>query len=323
MPSWSQLVDELDAIADPGQRDTRLREVLFSSLERVGSLRGDRNVVFYASAFLQKPQTQAQLLALTQEDLNGFMAVMHGMDFKRGLTLILHTPGGVTNATETIVDYVRSKFTYVETIVPTYAMSAGTMIALASDLIVLGRQSQLGPIDPQLVTNGNQISAQAVLDQFDEAKQHISKNQSLAHLWAPILQNLGPSLLQEARYAVKYGQKVVGSWLNSYMFRGASDGTAKAQAVAKHFSDASKHLSHGRRIGRDEVRDQGVNVLDLEDDQDLQEAVLTAYHATTIMFERGPITKAVLAQGGKAWLKALQQAVPVRAPERTPKQTSA
>jgi hypothetical protein len=286
-------------------------------------LRSNRNVIFYASGFLQKPQTQAQLLALTQEDIHGFMAVMHGMDFERGLTLILHTPGGVTNATETIVEYIRSKFPYVETIVPTFAMSAGTMISLATDLIILGRQSQLGPIDPQLVVNGSQISAQAVLDQFSEAKQNISEDQRLAHLWAPVLQKLGPSLLQEARYAVEYGQKVVAAWLNSYMFRGVADGTTKAQAVANHFGDASKHLSHGRRIGRDEVRGQGVNVFDLEDDQALQEAVLTAYHATTIMFERGPITKIVLAHNGKAWVKAIPVTAPAKSRQKDIEQVAA
>jgi hypothetical protein len=314
MPSWPQLINELNAIEDHGQRDARLLELLYSNLENVGRLRGNRNVIFYASSFLQKPQAHPHSLMLTQEDLHGFMAVMHGMDFELGLTLILHTPGGVTIATETIVDYLRSKFASIEVIVPTYAMSAGTMIALATDLIILGRQSQLGPIDPQLVLNGReQVSAQAVLDQFKQAKDQISTDLRLAHLWAPILQTLGPSRLQEAHYAVAYGQKVVAAWLNSYMFRGVPDGTEKAQAVASHFSDAAVHLNHGRRIGREEVRSVGLNVFDLEDDQDLQEAALTAYHAATIAFERGPVTKAVFAPGGKAWMKAVQEGNPPQA----------
>lgn len=58
------------------------------------------------------------------------MSVMFGMDWNKGLTLVLHTPGGVTNAAETLVAYLRSKFNYIEVIVPTFAMSAGTMISL-------------------------------------------------------------------------------------------------------------------------------------------------------------------------------------------------
>lgn len=57
------------------------------------------------------------------------MATLHGMEWEKGLTLILHTPGGVTNAAESIVSYLHSKFSDIETIVPTIAMSAGTMIS--------------------------------------------------------------------------------------------------------------------------------------------------------------------------------------------------
>ena len=59
------------------------------------------------------------------------------MDWDKGLTLLLHTPGGVTNAAETIVEYLHTKFSYIEVIVPTYAMSAGTMISLSSNLIFI------------------------------------------------------------------------------------------------------------------------------------------------------------------------------------------
>lgn len=306
MPSWPQLIDELDSATDEQDRKNRILATLEDNLAKVGRLRGERNVIFYASGFLQKPHVRPDTLMLTTEDLHGFMAVMHGMDFERGLTLILHTPGGMTNATETIVQYVRSKFDAVEVIVPTYSMSAGTMIALATDLIILGRQSQLGPIDPYMAMNGRQISAQAVIDQFERAKGEILADQRLAHLWAPVLAGLSPSLLEEAHYAVQYGERAVAGWLCQYMFHNDSDRESKAATVARHFSDAAEHLNHGRRIAREEARDLGLNVFDLEDDQNLQEATLTAYHAVTIMFEQGPFTKMVLAPGQKAWMKMLQ-----------------
>jgi len=57
----------------------------------------------------------------------------------------------MAEAAQTIVDYLRSKFSTIEVLVPTYAMSAGTMIALGCDRVFMGRQSQLGPTDPQLI----------------------------------------------------------------------------------------------------------------------------------------------------------------------------
>lgn len=322
MPSWPQLLATLDAAPSPEKRDQLLRSALFGSLQKVSELRDGRNVIFYTSAFLQKPHAPAESAVLTQEDLHGFMAVMHGMDFSRGLTLILHTPGGVIIATETIVDYLRSKFPNLEVIIPTYAMSAGTMISLAADRIIMGRQSQLGPIDPQLVVTGRQVSAQAILDQFEFARHQVSADPSSAYVWGSILPSLGPSLLQEARYAVEYGQRVVATWLSRYMFNDLPNSSEQAQAVARHFGDGSKHLSHGRRINRDEARQQGLTILDLEDDQELQEATLTAYHAITILFEQGPMTKAVLAPGEKAWMKQIGVAPPPNPPAPTPDPTN-
>jgi len=141
---------------------------------------------------------------------------MYGMDWTKGLTLILHTPGGDPNAAETIVQYLWSKFDYIEVIVPTYAMSAGTMIALATDKIIMGRQSQLGPIDPQFIIGNGSVSAYSIKAQFEAAKADIvgnPTNPSYAHLWAPILQSMGLGLHQQAIAALNHSEDLVKSWL--------------------------------------------------------------------------------------------------------------
>lgn len=262
--------------------------------------------MFYASAFLQKPHLTGQYLQITHEDINGFMSCIYGMDWSKGLTLVLHTPGGVTNATETIVAYLWSKFQDLEVVIPTYAMSAGTMISLAANRLIMGRQSQLGPIDPQMPLQQRFVSAQAIVDQFDRAKSDVIANRDLAHVWAPVLQSLGPALLQEARNALDYAERIVAEWLEKRMFAGEKTRAAarkKAVRTARHFNDASIHKSHGRRIDRAEAREQGIAVEDLEADQTLQEAVLTAYHMITIVFEKTPVAKMILSDRGRVWLK--------------------
>ena len=192
------------------------------------------------------------MLQITHEEINGFMSVMYGLDWSKGLTLLMHTPGGVTNATETIVAYLRAKFNDIEVIVPTFAMSAGTMISLAADKIILGRQSQLSPIDPQMPAGGRMVSAIAILDQFERAKKEISEDREQAHLWAPILPTLGPALLQEAQNAIDYSEQIVADWLEKYMFKNHANPKQKALKVAEHFSrgsgDGHRKKSHGRRI---------------------------------------------------------------------------
>src|SRR5258707_6923200 len=66
------------------------------------------------------------------------------------LDLVLHTPGGLVLAALQIAKAVREHKGKVTVFVPHYAMSGGTLIALAADEIVMCKHSILGPIDPQL-----------------------------------------------------------------------------------------------------------------------------------------------------------------------------
>ena len=97
------------------------------------------------------------------------------------------------------------------------------------------------------------------------------------------------------------------------MFSDRADPASLAEAVAAHFG-GNQHGSHGRRINRDEARQQQVEILDLEDDQELQEEVLTLYHLSTIAFEMGPAAKSVVSSNGKLWIKNLQMEVVVQQP---------
>lgn len=304
MPSWNELVTELACHSDDQLKAQWLKEEITNRLRDISAQRKNRNVLLYGSGFLQKPGAPIETIQITREDLNGFMSCIHGMDWSLGLTLIIHTPGGITNAAGTIVSYLREKFNYIEVIIPTYAMSAGTMISLAADLIIMGRQSQLGPIDPQMVIDARSVSAQAVVDQFEKAKKEILVDPATAVVWAPILPSMGPSLLVEALNALSHSESMVKEWLEQFMFKQDSQAAHKAAQAARHFNDAQTHRSHGRRIDRHEARNQKLKIKDLESSQDLQEAVLTTYHIMTLVFEQTPATKMIQTSAGTAWVKS-------------------
>ena len=313
MAAWNELVNELEGQVGEPAKSKWLTDKNQEVLNLISEKRGGKNVIFYSSAFLQKPHTPPNLIQITHEEINGLMSVMYRMDWSKGLTLLLHTPGGITNAAETIVAYLMSKFDEFEVIIPAFAMSAGTMISLASNKIIMGRQSQLGPIDPQLPIGGRFISARAIVDQFERAKKEIKEDLKLAHLWAPILQSLGPATLLEAKNALDYGERMVAKWLSTRMFQSRKNSVRLANATAKYFNDAAEHKSHGRRIDRDEARTQNLHIEDLEDDQGLQDYVLSAYHLATITFEKTPVTKMLSSNHAKYWVKSMpfQQGAPV------------
>jgi len=66
------------------------------------------------------------------------------------LDLVLHTPGGLVLASLQIARAVRRRRGGVRVIVPHYAMSGGTLIALAANEIIMSEHAVLGPVDPQL-----------------------------------------------------------------------------------------------------------------------------------------------------------------------------
>ncbi len=312
MPSWSELLEAFNVEAsktpDPNWLDKQLKEYL----DAISNCRNDATVIFYASAFLQKANDD---VSITREDINGFMNALSGTPTNKGLVLILHTPGGDPNAVESIVEYLHAKFGRIDVIVPYLAMSGGAMISLASDLLILGKQSQLGPIDPQFIISNKVHSARAIQEGFNKAREDIENDIKLAHLWAPILQNMGPSLVLEADKALTYSKELVVNWLNNRMLKDIEDEKErrkKTNAIAAYFNaedtpDHGQIHAHGQRIGVDKLKELGLKLEFLEKDQDLQNYVLTAYHLMTLIFERTPSLKFIASDTGKMWVKQQQQ----------------
>ena len=84
------------------------------------------------------------------EDAQTIIAAIKETPRDMPIDLILHTPGGLVLAAMQIARAVEAHPAKVSVYVPVYAMSGGTLIALAADEIVMGEFSVLGPIDPQI-----------------------------------------------------------------------------------------------------------------------------------------------------------------------------
>jgi ClpP class serine protease len=84
------------------------------------------------------------------DDAEGVLAAIHETSPGRAIEIILHTPGGLVLAASQIARALADHDGKVTAVVPHYAMSGGTLIALAADEIELARHAVLGPVDPQL-----------------------------------------------------------------------------------------------------------------------------------------------------------------------------
>ena len=84
------------------------------------------------------------------DDAEGVLRAIHEAPPERPIEIVLHTPGGMVIAARQIASALADHPDRVTAVVPHYAMSGGTLIALAADEIVLDEHSSLGPVDPQL-----------------------------------------------------------------------------------------------------------------------------------------------------------------------------
>ncbi len=267
MPSWHSILEEIRQRG--GIHDVIRREYL----AKLHSLTG-RNVIVYYSGWLQKSGLPGA--HVNDADKNGFMTAVHKLDRSKGLDLLLHTPGGETAATESIVDYLHSMFgTNIRAIVPQIALSAGTMIACAAKEVLMGTHSSLGPIDPQF---GN-IPAHGIIEEFKRAHAEIRVDQSKIAVWQPIIAKYAPTLIGECEKAIKWSNQMTREWLLRGMLSGDAERESKADAILAELSDHALTLSHARHLSAAKCKGLGLNVVMLEDDQQLQEAVLSVHHA--------------------------------------------
>lgn len=330
MPTWGELGKELGQIQErleqnpqPGLSpwDILRRKYLTELHERTG-----RATFLYYSGWMDKPQAGPETLSVVGADVCGFMEACSNAAGKkeRKLDLFVHSPGGDADAAEQICEYLRTQYDHIRVIVPLQAMSAATMMALSADEVVMGDHSQLGPIDPQLTIQTpegvRQASAQAIKDQFELAQKQCADPAALP-AWMPILRTLAPGLLAACDHAAARAEEIVSTAMAKYMLAGDPKGSEKAAEAASWFGDAKTLLSHGRPVRRDEARDHGVVVTDLEEDDDLQDAILSVHHATMHTLAGTPAAKLIENENGRAYFLMHQQVqlqMPIGPPPQLP-----
>jgi hypothetical protein len=308
LAGWGEILEELQESAQQTGTGPDFDAVRRKYLTQLHSLTGRATIVYETDWLMGGPPG----ISITLEDMVAMMEVCKDMG-SGPLDLIVHSPGGSAEATASIVRYLRKQFSSVRVLVPHAAMSAATMLALSADVIVMGKQSQLGPIDPQLVTaQGATIPARAILDQFERAKKECKDDPSVLGAWMPMLQQYGPALLEQCQNADSLAKRLVKEWLRTYMFRGEKYAARKALKVAKFFGDHHIHQSHSLGIDRAEAAEKGVKIEKLEATPELEDAVLAVHYATFHTLS-GPAIKIVENQLGRTFVKIAQQfAVPMQ-----------
>jgi membrane-bound ClpP family serine protease len=246
----------------------------------------NRNVISYYSGWLQKPNlaTYGYGFEINDADKMGFMSAIRGLDKTRGLDIILHTPGGIISATESIIDYLKSIFRNdIRAIVPQLAMSAGTMMALSCKEIIMGKHSSLGPIDPHI----HGLPAHGIIEEFENAKKEIAADYTTLPLWQIIISKYNPTLIGECHKSISWSENMVKKWLTENMFKDDVNPEEMAQKVIDTLGSHAVSKAHDRHYQASDLRSQlNLKIINLEDNQDLQDKVLSLHHASIITLDQ-------------------------------------
>jgi ATP-dependent protease ClpP protease subunit len=302
MPNWGQVLQEIQNQVQLGA---------FTSSVAVNSIRQkyllqlhqktQRNIIAYYSGFLSKPEIKSDI---NDEDKNGFMMAVHGLDRRKGLDLILHTPGGGIAATQSIMLYLQKMFhDDIRAVVPQIAMSAGTIMACCCKEIWMSeKHANVGPIDPHL----DGLPAYGVIQEFRRAIRETKRDPSTIPVWQSIIGQYFPTYLSQCENAIKGSNRFVTAQLRRVMFKGNPRALQKARLIVKKLTDYSGNKGHDRHIDFDECKRIGLKVTSLESDQELQDLVLTVHHCYMHSLMNTQAFKIIENQQGAAFVKQAQ-----------------
>lgn len=288
MPSWNDIQKQIVTVESPYDQ---VRRNYLRQLEE----KTERNVIAYYSGWLQK--TSCGMASIQDNDKDGFMNAIYKMDKKKGLDLILHTPGGDVAATESIGNYLRSIFgTNIRCYIPQLAMSGGTMLACCSECIIMGKESSIGPIDPQF----GGIPAYGVIEEFEDAQKALKDDPQSWPAWQVIISKYHPTFIGECYKAIQWSADIASKWLKSGMFRDDRSGAAKTRKVIAALNNHRDTRSHSRHIDIEEAKSIGLNIEPLENDNNLQDIVLSIHHAYMCTFWSTSAIKIIESGAGRA-----------------------
>lgn len=206
------------------------------------------------------------------------------------LVFILETPGGFTETARRIADVLRYHYNVVDFLVPSYAMSAGTILVMSGDAIFMDYYSVLGPIDPQIESDdGKLIPALGYLIRYEELLKKANEGKiSTAEM--EILLSFDQGRLYAYEQARDLSRSLLEEWLVKYKFKDwdmtetrkqtvtEAMKRERAKEIADKLNDVKRWNSHGIGINMERLRRElNLKIDDFGQNAELNEGI-RGYH---------------------------------------------
>ena len=232
---------------------------------------------------------------LNQDDYYLIHDLLKDVD-SRKVDLYIETPGGSAEAAEEIVRCLRNKFDQVSFIVSGEAKSAGTIMVLSGDEILMTETGSLGPIDAQVRIGRSIVSAYDYLEWTDQKRDEANKAGKLNSFDATMVAQISPGELSGVVHALKYAEDLVSDWLVKYKFKTWSTTETRrlpvttemktecAKKIAIELTNHAKWRTHGRSIKATDLHDIGLQVTTLESNPQWSDVVYRIQTVCRLLF---------------------------------------
>lgn len=199
------------------EKDRYLRQIL---IEDIQDLTGRSLVVYFTNKGM-----------IDYRDADDISEVLDDC-YSHDIDLLLQTPGGLVDACEKVISILRLRGGEYRVVIPSWAKSAGTIIALSASSIVMGVNSELGPIDPQF----NGIPAEFIRDDPNEKYPY----------------------KQIAESAISRTKKLASQVLSQGMLRHGD--STQVETLVNQLSSAQRYASHGAVINAEDAKTLSLNI---------------------------------------------------------------
>jgi hypothetical protein len=226
------------------------RQELYRRIQR---LAGGNHLIAYVSG---GPDS-----TIDRSDIVHFNDLVYSLPAHCNIDFLLHTPGGDIDVAEKLISLlaVRLQPSRLRVVVPDFAKSAGTLMAIAADAIVMSDTSELGPIDPQaLFTDGDGNSTNrsvlAYLDAYEDLRQRVNNpDDQAAHL---LLTRLEPDQIDFFKKLKLRTQRLA----EGHLRRGMCKEKGNVTAIATKLLEVGPNKTHGQPITAAEADAIGLTI---------------------------------------------------------------
>lgn len=299
-----------------------LETELSKLISAYNSLRGTYLFIYAAAIGKQIPS-----VAIEQSDFYILRDLLSKRKDCSKVDIYLETPGGSGETAEGIGRFLHKKFDSVSFVISGEAKSAGTIIALSGNEILMTETGSLGPIDAQMKIGRSVVSAYDYIEWIENKRKQAEKQGSLNPFDATMVAQISPGELGSVFHALKFAEDLVIDWLTHHKFKNwtitetrkqpvtETMKKKRAEEIAKELTNHSKWRSHGRSIKIDDLESIGLKVTKIDENQKLADIVYRIQTICRLLFDTTTSFKIFATQDNKIFRQAVPAGEQIRVPQ--------